>query len=466
MFREIIPTIWCDYKVIDKVQEDSSGTTYKVSKTEGTKQIFRIVRVISIPHNIEEINILRSNGKTDSEIKEFYEAISRNTVNALNRNISASSMENLASAREVKPIPRSDIGFDIFVLEDLLKPLTLHCKTTILKEKDVAILGGDICSAISECHKNGIFHGSISPETIYLSPSKKYKLGNIGVAQREYFSPVNTIFASPELLMQGICNEKSDIYSLGLVLYTLLGGQMPYTVNTPHEEIISKKSSSEGFSLPKCLNEKLSSVIYRSIATDPSERFSSADEFGIALLGAVGVNASAKAITGDGIHPIYMGGKAVYKSDSISPKVTAKHDISAKHSPDSASTPDSSTVFTPQADNPDLIQPTQEESNNEARSPKMGIIIGVVTALAVIAALVIIILAAKGGENNSSEAPSGEISDVSSTPSDTASVDSSSSTASEESITSSEEASETASSEDTSENASSEDTSKEASENA
>ena len=462
MFREIIPTIWCDYKVIDKVQEDSSGTTYKVSKSEGAKQIFKIVRVISIPHNAEEINILRNSGKNDFEIKEFYETIARNTVNALGNNISAGNNGNIASARDVKTIPRPDFGFDIFVLEDLLKPLTLHCTTTTLKEKDIAMLGADICSALTECHKNGIFHGSISPETIFLSPSKKYKLGNIGVAQREYFSSISSVFASPELLSQGICDEKSDIYSLGLVLYTLLGGQMPYSVDTPYEEIVNQKSSSKGLPVLQCSNAKLASIVSRSIATNPATRFNSADEFRTALLSVVDGYTSAKAETNDGIYPIYINGKAVYKGDVASPKVTAKHDISRRTSPnfvpeadnypDSTPQTDNSPVFTPETDNSNLMPPSQEE-NNKAKSSKTGIIIGVIVALAIIVALIIVIFAIKGNGNNSSEAPSGEISDTS--------TDSQTSTVSEETseTASSEETSENASSEETSETASSEETS-------
>jgi serine/threonine protein kinase len=92
-------------------------------------------------------------------------------------------------------------------------------------------------------------------------------------------------YLSPEYVDQGITDVRSDIYALGLVGYELIAGLPAYSGNSVAQVLIEKLKS-EPRPLhqvaPNCPPE-LSGVIHKAIALDPAERFSTAEEFKIAL---------------------------------------------------------------------------------------------------------------------------------------------------------------------------------------
>src|SRR5699024_8392329 len=98
-----------------------------------------------------------------------------------------------------------------------------------------------ITSAISRAHQSNLVHRDIKPQNILLDKQGNVKVTDFGIAvalSATALTQTNTIlgsvhYLSPEQARGGMATKKSDIYSLGIVLYELLTGMLPFTGETP-----------------------------------------------------------------------------------------------------------------------------------------------------------------------------------------------------------------------------------------
>jgi eukaryotic-like serine/threonine-protein kinase len=144
-----------------------------------------------------------------------------------------------------------------------------------------------ILAAIGFAHKHGIVHRDIKPHNVLVSPEGRLKVTDFGIARSgasqmtEVGSIIGTAqYLSPEQARGARVDQTSDLYSVGVVLYEMLTGQVPFTGDTPLE--IAMKHLSEVPKPPSELRPEvphdLDSVVLRALAKDPSERYQSAEE--------------------------------------------------------------------------------------------------------------------------------------------------------------------------------------------
>jgi len=144
-----------------------------------------------------------------------------------------------------------------------------------------------ILSALSFAHRNGIVHRDIKPHNIIVGPDGRLKVTDFGIARSgasqmtEAGSIVGTAqYLSPEQARGAPVDPRSDLYSLGIVLYEMLTGKVPFTGETPVE--IAMKHLSQvpepPSSLRKDVPHDLDAVVMRALAKDPEQRYSSAEE--------------------------------------------------------------------------------------------------------------------------------------------------------------------------------------------
>jgi serine/threonine-protein kinase len=144
-----------------------------------------------------------------------------------------------------------------------------------------------ILGALSFAHRNGIVHRDIKPHNIVVGKDGRLKVTDFGIARSgasqmtEAGSIVGTAqYLSPEQARGAPVDQRSDLYSLGIVLYEMLTGKVPFTGDTPVE--IAMKHLSQVPDPPSKLRPNiphdLDAVVMRAIAKDPDQRYGSAEE--------------------------------------------------------------------------------------------------------------------------------------------------------------------------------------------
>jgi eukaryotic-like serine/threonine-protein kinase len=144
-----------------------------------------------------------------------------------------------------------------------------------------------ILSALRFAHRHGIVHRDIKPHNVLVDAEGRVKVTDFGIARAgtsqmtETGSIVGTAqYLSPEQARGGEVDPRSDLYSLGVVLYELLTGKTPFDGDTPVE--IAMKHLSNAPEPPSKLRSdippELDKVVLRALAKDPNERYQSADE--------------------------------------------------------------------------------------------------------------------------------------------------------------------------------------------
>jgi len=156
----------------------------------------------------------------------------------------------------------------------------------------------EILAAVGFAHKHGIVHRDIKPHNVLVGPEGRLKVTDFGIARSgasqmtEVGSIIGTAqYLSPEQARGAPVDQTSDLYSVGVVLYEMLTGQVPFTGDTPLE--IAMKHLSEVPRPPSELRPEvphdLDSVVLRALAKDKKDRPKDAaeffKEFEIALLG-------------------------------------------------------------------------------------------------------------------------------------------------------------------------------------
>ena len=189
-----------------------------------------------------------------------------------------------------------DVGFDeenniYYIVMELVKGKTL--KQIIVRDKTInwkwsLNIAIQIASALELAHRNGIIHRDIKPHNIIITEDGIAKVGDFGIAKTVSNSTMTAFgttigsvhYFSPEQAKGGITDAKSDIYSLGILMYEMLTGKVPFDADTPVSVALKhmQENAVPPIEVNKDIPQAVSDIVMKAIQKDPSERYDTATE--------------------------------------------------------------------------------------------------------------------------------------------------------------------------------------------
>ena len=153
-------------------------------------------------------------------------------------------------------------------------------------------LAEELADALDYAHAQGVVHRDIKPANILIGEDGHAKIADFGIAKLNlaHFTLPGRILGTPaymapeQLAGEGV-DSRSDLFSLGVILYSMVTGHSPFTGNSATTvcfKVVNREpmpASSFDLELPRSLD----SVITRAMAKDPAERFQRGSEFAAAL---------------------------------------------------------------------------------------------------------------------------------------------------------------------------------------
>ena len=251
------------YEILEVIGTGGMAVVYKA-------RCHRLNRLVAI-------KILKDDHMEDEEFRRRFHSESQA--------VAMLSHPNIISVYDVS----TSITADYIVME-LIDGITLKQymeKKGVLNWKETLHFAIQIAKALEHAHSRGIVHRDIKPHNVMVLKNGSVKVTDFGIAR--VMSKGNTLtkealgsvhYISPEQAKGGRVDNRSDIYSLGVVMYEMMSGRPPYDGESPVSVAIQHING--GAVMPSTLNPNipggLEQIIMRAMAHDPSGRYATATQ--------------------------------------------------------------------------------------------------------------------------------------------------------------------------------------------
>ena len=150
-----------------------------------------------------------------------------------------------------------------------------------MEPEDARRIIGEVCSALDYAHRKGIIHRDVKPANILLDRQGRAFLTDFGLALVVEVGTRGEIFGSPhyiapeQAISSAMAVPQSDLYSIGVILFEMFTGDIPFKAATPSDVALLHISEAPvpPRQLRPAINPKLEAVILKALAKNPEERY-------------------------------------------------------------------------------------------------------------------------------------------------------------------------------------------------
>lgn len=163
-----------------------------------------------------------------------------------------------------------------------------------------------LAGALDHAHQQGLIHRDVKPANIMLGAHDRVTLTDFGLVKAVRRTAVTSEgvttgtlkYMSPEQAMGRELTHRSDVYSLGVVVYEMLAGQAPFNAETPYEALraLIHEAPPPLVSRNPSVDPRLDLVVLQALAKEPERRYTTAGEFATTLAAVTGLGAALEQV--------------------------------------------------------------------------------------------------------------------------------------------------------------------------
>jgi eukaryotic-like serine/threonine-protein kinase len=259
---------------------------YQLEKSIGTGGMAVVYRArdLMLERNVA-IKILREDFSSDPTFRERFRQEAKAAANLYHPNIVTIHDFGLDSGRlfiVMENVPGTD-------LKSILQ------RRGVFSVEDAISLIVQACAGIGYAHRAGLVHCDVKPHNMLVTPDMRLKVADFGIARAlasiQPDEKTNVVWGSPQYFSPeqaggSAPSPASDVYSLGVVLYELITGRLPF-IGTSADELAAMHRDADP-TPPKALNpelhDTLNQILIKVLQKEPSARYRTADQLGRVLL--------------------------------------------------------------------------------------------------------------------------------------------------------------------------------------
>ncbi len=285
------PVLWPGWETVSQIGSGSFGTVYEIRRELLGETERAALKVITIPRSASEMNTLAEEGYDRESLVRHYRGLMEEIVKEYRLMARMRGNSTVVDCDDLRYEQHDDgVGWTIYIKMELLMPMPQMMKPDY-DEQETLRVGTDLCSALALCSRYHIVHRDIKPQNIFVSAAGHYKLGDFGIAKVSEHTTngtrIGTLkFMAPEVFNGQPYGARSDLYSVGMVLYWMMNDmRLPFLPPAP--ELITAEAEQNarvcrfrGDPLPRPVNgsDALWAIVRRACAHHAEDRYETPEE--------------------------------------------------------------------------------------------------------------------------------------------------------------------------------------------
>jgi len=272
------------WELIEKIADGGMGSVYKARRADGHYEKMVAIKLIRRSSDADHT------AEQDKMVRRFREELQYHA------NL---DHPNVAKFFDGGTTPE---GLPYLVMEYIEgQPITKHCEAAGLSVNERLKLFHTVCLAVQHAHSLFVAHCDIKPSNILVIADSEPdgeavpKLLDFGIARllkqdgdkgkpqaiaTTRIRPMTPEYASPEQVQGAPITAASDVYALGVVLYELVTGQLPYKVTDyDAKQVVCERIPRRPSLLKRTLNREINAIVLKALEKKPAHRYPSAAAF-------------------------------------------------------------------------------------------------------------------------------------------------------------------------------------------